>query len=572
MNCRPDCASFHGPDCPRGAMCTPTRPVTARGQCDLADRGTGRQAVTPGRGCRRRGRLRSRRFGAADRTRSTCLHPRRWTAALAAARCRPGGPDLLSGDGSLSVAGITWRGWGTDTARRGTADANTCQPSCAQGTYRHHPASRHPVRPRTLAPTGSWPTPARQERSQVSFSNGGTGAMAVISAGGSKMSLYLGRILRCPRSAAPRPTPNVLPGVSLVLTATPSAAAGGFREVLVIQDAAAPGRIEAGGSRSRGSAAAPGPRRRLPPRSTAAGQSSLPAAGRVGAPRRSSQARPRPARRPRPRKAVGAGLAAARRGPPVLGGRARRRAASAPHRGRRQRRQGDSVVRTPACRPRPPQIPSTSTRTSPCRATRAAIPGPSPSPGARAALRLAATRSGGLRQLQDGGCQTNDTDYALYQIAIPSRAPGQARGPACSRARPTCCPRPSSSPRCTRPAARPARRYTCRDGGLSKSTGWLGPGPESGGTDATAAMARTQAAATPSKTPARRSSQGFNELPNLNKLSNSSGDITLRVWENGDTNDADHKQLTDNPDIQVDLHRHARRPARPGGHREHLRV
>ena len=49
----------------------------------------------------------------------------------------------------------------------------------------------------------------------------------------------------------------------------------------------------------------------------------------------------------------------------------------------------------------------------------------------------------------------------------------------------------------------------------------------------------------------RTVAQGFNELPNLNKLSNSADDITLRVWEKGDTNDVDHKQLTDNPDIQV---------------------
>jgi hypothetical protein len=49
---------------------------------------------------------------------------------------------LLSGDGSLSVTAITWHGWGTATASgNGTAHANDCRPSCAQGTYHQHPAT-----------------------------------------------------------------------------------------------------------------------------------------------------------------------------------------------------------------------------------------------------------------------------------------------------------------------------------------------------------------------------------------------------------------------------------------------
>lgn len=47
-----------------------------------------------------------------------------------------------SGDGSLYVTAITWRGWGTgDAAGTGTAHADNCKPNCAQGTFREDPAT-----------------------------------------------------------------------------------------------------------------------------------------------------------------------------------------------------------------------------------------------------------------------------------------------------------------------------------------------------------------------------------------------------------------------------------------------
>jgi len=49
---------------------------------------------------------------------------------------------LLSGDGSLSVTAISWRGWRTATATAsGTAHSDNCKPSCARGTYSRHPAT-----------------------------------------------------------------------------------------------------------------------------------------------------------------------------------------------------------------------------------------------------------------------------------------------------------------------------------------------------------------------------------------------------------------------------------------------
>ena len=48
----------------------------------------------------------------------------------------------MSADGSLWAKDLTWTGWGTPTAvGHGTAEANNCQPDCAQGTFSVHPVT-----------------------------------------------------------------------------------------------------------------------------------------------------------------------------------------------------------------------------------------------------------------------------------------------------------------------------------------------------------------------------------------------------------------------------------------------
>lgn len=56
-------------------------------------------------------------------------------------RSKPKTP-YLSGDSSLFVKRVVWRGWGSGTATgTGTAFTDDCKPNCAQGTFHTHPAT-----------------------------------------------------------------------------------------------------------------------------------------------------------------------------------------------------------------------------------------------------------------------------------------------------------------------------------------------------------------------------------------------------------------------------------------------
>ena len=82
-------------------------------------------------------------------------------------------------------------------------------------------------------------------------------------------------------------------------------------------------------------------------------------------------------------------------------------------------------------------------------------------------------------------------------------------------------------------------------GGIGKSTGWPGPGRDVRKHEREPRRwDRTAAAATRWRTPATGCRSGFNVKADLDKIGASASNITFRVWEDGNTNLADHKQLT----------------------------
>lgn len=49
---------------------------------------------------------------------------------------------LTCADGGVTMIGIVWTSWSATSARgNGTLRENTCTPTCAQGTFRNHPAT-----------------------------------------------------------------------------------------------------------------------------------------------------------------------------------------------------------------------------------------------------------------------------------------------------------------------------------------------------------------------------------------------------------------------------------------------
>ncbi|HEV2373272.1 MAG TPA: hypothetical protein VGS19_14000 [Streptosporangiaceae bacterium] len=149
----------------------------------------------------------------------------------------------------------------------------------------------------------------------------------------------------------------------------------------------------------------------------------------------------------------------------------------------------------------------------------------------------------GYDNFQQGPCEFNDTDYALYRMAIPqvvfgSNAVIDSASFQVSEVYTTSC---TASPYVT----------ATWIGAINSSTGWPGPPATSGNVDVPAKFGPDPHSCDTVLDTSQRVSVGLNVTADLQAIG-PSPDITFRVWEKNNTNDVNHKQLTDSPVLQID--------------------
>jgi hypothetical protein len=398
-------------------------------------------------------------------------------------------------------------------------------------------------------------SPAAVPGDSVSFSDGGTSVAAAISQGSSTVSLsWPGRLPVPVVSGSSATYRNVLPGVNLVLTAT-SEQAGGFGEVLVVTSPSAardPGlaslawRVSAPGTSGLGplkggglAAVTSGGRGWFGAAPAVMWDSSTVAAAAS-------------------RSVVGSAVASARSAGAVLaaGGVGATSTAAGPARGARLASVAARVARggqSLSLAPDAALLASAATRFpvyidpgfsyyDKTGSEQAFDPVQSECGGSNYDSAI-----GGLSPVGydnwGGECSVGDTDYSLYQVAIPAGSLASNSVIMSASFQVTEVYTSDCSSNVTMTAT--------WINGINKSTGWPGPGAAAGNVNATTTLGPDAGSCSTVENTGSRVSAGFNVKADLNTISDAATSITFRVWENGNTNEDDHKQLTTNPTLEV---------------------
>ena len=399
-------------------------------------------------------------------------------------------------------------------------------------------------------------SPGEVPGDSVSFSAGGTSAAAEVSQGASSLSLSWPGSLPAPVVSGSSATyQDVLPGVNLVLTAT-SEEAGGFTEVLVITSRAAASdeglsslawRVSSPGTsgleplRGGGLAAAvSGGHGMFGAAAPVMWDSSAVAPGASPAAVHSALALARSA---------GAGLASGGMGPksttagPAGGARMAGVGTRVTHGGQSLSLVPDQgLLASPATR-FPVYIDPGFSYYDKTDPEQAFDPVQSDCPTAR----NYDSSIGGFSPVGydnfGGECSDNDTDYSLYRVGIPSGTLNSDSVLMSASFQVTEVYTSDCSSSVTMTA-------TWTDG-IGSATEWPGPGPAAGNSNVTTTLGPDAGSCNTTEDTNDRASAGFNVKNDLNSSPGSATQITFRVWENGNTNEDDHKQLTTNPTLEV---------------------
>jgi hypothetical protein len=168
----------------------------------------------------------------------------------------------------------------------------------------------------------------------------------------------------------------------------------------------------------------------------------------------------------------------------------------------------------------------------------------------------------GYDDFQAGPCQDNSTDYAYYRVGVPGVL--SASGVHLHTASVQAYEAYSSS--CTT-SATVTLTWT---GGIGSGTGWNNkPGATDDNSNATDSVGPDYHSSsdfscntTFIKDDGLTVAAPFNVLTDIGDLMGKASNFTFKLWEPGDGNEDDHKQFTDNPDLEVS---YADTPAVPGG-------